>query len=240
MRSSTNRTIDGDAIKFEVVHSQVDKQPVADFISIMHPCTIKKLGISENNYIILEHEVTTPNASENLILKIESIVVSSDNKCVDANLRKELKPEQICLDQTYREALAIKRGEMVTVITTKMKMGLQDRFKDMINFQKSVVRVQPNPTYMERKIPIICVCDEMINSIGAVMGDRIIIESTNKMGRIKITATCAPLTPPMQEMHDQIGFNNKQKNDDEINSNTIYCGDYDKAGIRANVLCNHK
>ncbi|MGI0010972.1 MAG: hypothetical protein ACREAE_06205, partial [Nitrosopumilaceae archaeon] len=53
---------------------------------------------------------------------------------------------------------------------------------------------------MEHKTPVVCLCEEMMNSIGVSAGDRIKIESNHA----KIIAKCAGLTPGMQEFHDFI------------------------------------
>lgn len=71
-----------------------------------------------------------------------------------------------------------------------------------MNFQRIIVRSQLNHTYLERKIPIVGLCVEMINAIGVSYGDRIIISSPDNSKRLSVI--CAPLTPSMQRFHDEV------------------------------------
>ena len=145
--------------------------------------------------------INKQDGKKSKILKILSPIISSTNKLIDeTNSQSQINENEISLDQTYRSALGVVAGDYVDVIFPEKSMGYDEKILSMMNFQKSVVRVQGNATYMERRASIVCMCEEILNSIGAVYGDEIVIESHNK----KIKARCTPLSPMMQKFHDYV------------------------------------
>ena len=187
-------------IRLNVIPSSVIKQPFSDFIAILHPDKMKELKVHTTDYVVLENIIKTRDGKKSRLLKISSPLISSKNKLIDKEITNSITTEDISIDQTYREALGIHTNQSITIEIPKKRMGLDERLLDKMNYQKAIVRVQPNATYMERQTPIVCLCEEMINSIGAIYGDRIVIESYNK----KIIVECAPLTPLMQKFHDYV------------------------------------
>jgi hypothetical protein len=94
--------------------------------------------------------------------------------------------------------LGLSVDKKVILSRTSKKYGLMDRLLTQLDYQKAVARVQANAPYMENRIPVVCLCEEIITSIGANYGDRIEVESNNN----KIIAKCAKLTSSMQQFHD--------------------------------------
>jgi len=117
-----------------------------------------------------------------------------------SKMENKLEPGEIGIDQTYREALGLEVGEKVDIKKTNAKYGFKERLLTSLNYQKAVVRVQQNAPYMESKTPVACICEEIVNSIGAQYGDMISVEARGK----KINVKCAKLSPFMTEFHDSI------------------------------------
>lgn len=158
-------------------------------------------------------ELETKKTKDNLVvgetrfMNIDAQVIDTDhpNSLLkeDEKLSDEyqkLDDNQVGIDQTYREALGLDKGENVKVIPSRKKFGLIDRIFTYLNYQKAVVRVQQNGPYMEAKIPVVCLCEEILNSIGANYGDKIIIETSNGLIPVK----CAQLSNTMLEFHNFI------------------------------------
>lgn len=185
--------------------SSVERQPFADFVVILNDDTIRRLDARPGGCAILESAIAS-KAGESRTLRIEAVIVSEDDENVDTESVGKIQCDEICMDQTCREALFVDVGDAVRVSIPheRRRMAAKDRLLNRMNFQKSVLRVHPNSTYMERKIPVVCVCEEMINSVGARYGDRVIIESAGASDRSEATAVCAPLTPAMQRFHDRV------------------------------------
>lgn len=204
---------------------------------------MKKLQLNPNDYVKLEHIIVytgkddnTPPKNEPRTITINARLVSSKNDLVD-NHQEELKEDEICIDQTYREALGLKIDDKICIKGPSKKFGFGESILSKMNFQKSVVRVQANASYMERQIPIACLCEEMITSIGAVYGDRIIIESH----KTNIIAKCAPLTPLMQKFHDYVSqptLNDKERKD-LGNETKGYFDDPKEWGLQSKMLLDH-
>jgi formylmethanofuran dehydrogenase subunit D len=187
----------------------VKRQPSSDFIVIMHPSDMKELNIKDNDYVKIENVIH--NKEEEKKIEILGLVINSEHKyskmtSLDPDV---LKPREIGIDQTYREALALTVGDKVVISQTKIRQNLKERFLSFLNYQKAIVRIQANAPYMEHKIPVVCLCEEMMSAIGAEYGDRINVESTNS----KIKAKTAKLTTSMREFHD---FLLDKSNEDEI------------------------
>ena len=70
------------------------------------------------------------------------------------------------------------------------------------------MRIQANAPYMEHKLPVVCLCEEMMTAIGASYGDRIKIESVNNS---KINVKAAKLTTSMQDFHDFVLDNSNEE-----------------------------
>jgi hypothetical protein len=87
---------------------------------------------------------------------------------------------------------------------------------------------------MERLIPVVCICEEMITSINAVYGDQIVIESDTK----KIRVTCAPLTPLMEKFHDYVSnpTADKKEKEDLKEETKGYFDDPTEWGLTSDVL----
>jgi len=113
---------------------------------------------------------------------------------------ENLKEGEIAIDQTYREALGFDIGEKIEIRKTKQRYGFKEKLLSRLNYQKAVVRVQPNAPFMENKTPVACICEDMVSSIGAEYGDIIMIEVKDR----KISVKCAKLSSFMSEFHDAI------------------------------------
>lgn len=163
------------------------------------------MGMQDGGCVILEKTIKhkpKKGDEESIVLRIESPVISSSDSMVDSS--NEVEDEEICIDQTYREALAAEPDQAIQVTHLKTSIGIAEHILHRMNFQKSVVRVQRNAVYMERRVPVVCLCEEMVESIGAAYGDRIIVESAAGPKVKKIAARCAPLTSLMQKFHDYV------------------------------------
>ena len=133
-----------------------------------------------------------------------------------SKMKGELEPGEIGIDQTYREAIGLEVGESVDVKKTDAKYGFKEKFLTNLNYQKAVVRVQQNAPYMENKIPVVCICEEIMNSIGAQYGDMILVQAKNK----EISVKCAKPTPFMTGFHDAIVGTTLSKGEiDAVNKN---------------------
>ena len=194
--------------------TDLTEQPFPDFVSVLHQNVMKKLKIKPYDYIILKIIITHPITDEGRILRIRSPVIPITHKNVEPSMREDFTEGDIGLDQTYRDSLFIKTGYKVDVYIPETRVKLIDRILYSMNFQKATVRVQTNAAYMERKIPVACLCDEMMNSIGAGFGDHIIIESVGAKKGVKISAIAAPLTSTMQKFHDSV-IKSKPKSPEE-------------------------
>lgn len=174
------------------------KQPSTDFIIILHPTDLKKMKIKANDYVKLKNTIT--NGTETLDLEILAQIINSEDNLSKMNSKSldSLKPGEVGVDQSYREALGLQIGKKVSLSLTKKKYGFMEKLLTLLDFQKSIVRVQANAPYMEHRTPVVCLCNEILNSIGATYGDRIVVESDNT----KITVKCTSLIPSMQEFHD--------------------------------------
>jgi len=173
---------------------------MADFVVVMHPNNMKE-KFQKNHYVELSKTIEAKGKKRTL--KILAPVISSNDKLIDKYPKngKPLTENQIGVDQTYREAIGIKEHDQITInCKNNKKIDFTEILLGKMGFQKSIVRIQPNATYMERHIPVVCLCEEMITSINAVYGDQIVIESDKK----KIPATCAPLAPLMEKFHDYV------------------------------------
>lgn len=172
---------------------------MADFVVVMHPNDMEK-KFQKNNYVELSNIIEAKG--EKRILKILAPVISSNDKLIDKYPKNgPLTEKQIGVDQTYREAIGIKEQNQITInYKNNKKINFTEILLGKMNFQKSIVRIQPNGTYMERRTPVVCLCEEMITSINAVYGDRIVVESDTK----KIIVICAPLSPLMEKFHDYV------------------------------------
>ncbi len=159
---------------------------------------MKKLKLNNNDYIMLRNIVS--NGTERKELEIFAQAISSDHKYSRMTFSDphHLNAGEIGVDQTLREALALKIGDKVILSTTDKKHGLMEKFLALLDYQKAVVRIQANAAYMEHKIPVVCLCEEVIATMGAAYGDTIEVESNNN----KIVSKTAKLTTSMQEFHD--------------------------------------
>ncbi len=187
-------------VKVKIRSSNVKNHPYADFIGLLTPKLLKDMNIHPPHYVRINKVISHQNKQKNL--EINVLVVSSESEISNlSSLCKDpLRDDEIGLDQTYRESLDVQIGEEIEIINTDQKFSLKERFLNKLNFQKAVVRIQANAVHMERQIPIACLCQEMIDSIGAKYGDKIILESTSG----KYTVKCIPLAPRMQEFHDYV------------------------------------
>jgi formylmethanofuran dehydrogenase subunit D len=196
--------------EYTIRPTTVKKQPSTDFIVIMHPSDMQQLNIKDNDYVKIENVIRKKQQQQQQQEEIEKIelfglVINSRHRysemtSSDPSDPKLLKPGEIGLDQTYREALALNLGHKVKISKANARQNLNERFLSLLNYQKAVVRIQANAPYMEHKIPVVCLCEEMMSSIGAEYGDRINVESTDN----KINAKTAKLTTSMQQFHDFI------------------------------------
>ena len=187
----------------------VKRQPFADFIVIMHPEDMKELGIKDNDYIKIGNVIS--KGEEKKEIKITTLVINSEHKLSKmTSLDKAscLKEGEIGIDQTYREALALKKEDKITISKTNKRYGLKERFLSFLNYQKAIVRIQANAPYMENELPVVCLCEEMMTTIGASYGDRIKIESVNNS---KIKTKAAKLTTSMQDFHDFVLDNSNEE-----------------------------
>ncbi len=176
----------------------VKKQPSTDYIAILHPSDMKKLKIYNNDYINLKKTVS--NGTDTKELQVLAQVISSEHKLskMTSSDPNALKPGEVGIDQTCRESLGLMVGEKVILSKTNRKYGLIDKLLSRLDYQKAIVRVQANAPYMEHKIPVVCLCEEIVSSIGANYGDRIVVESNSN----KMIAKCAKLISSMQDFHD--------------------------------------
>jgi hypothetical protein len=176
----------------------VKKQPSTDYIAILHPSDMKKIKVGDNAYINLKKIVS--NGKETKELQVLAQVISSEHKLskMTSSDAKALKPGEVGVDQTLRESLGLVVGEKVILSKTNRKYGITDKLLTRLDYQKAIVRVQANAPYMEHKIPVVCLCEEIVSSIGANYGDRIVVESNNN----KIIAKCAKPISSMKEFHD--------------------------------------
>lgn len=229
-------------MEFKVQKTTLKRQPFPDFVSILTPKGLEELEAQDGGCVILENTIKRKpekgGEEESIVLRMESPVISSSNGAVDSD--NEAGDDKICIDQTYREALAVEPGQTIQVTPSKARIDTAQHILRKINFQKSVVRVQPNASYMERKVPVMCICKEMVESIGAAYGDRIIIESVAGLEGKKIEVRCAPLTFLMQKFHDYVL--SSIADDDERNrlknETKTYFTDPNDWGIRSNVCGN--
>jgi len=56
-----------------------------------------------------------------------------------SKMKGNLKPGEIAIDQTYREAIGLEEGESVDVKKTNTKYGFKEKFLTNLNYQKAVV-----------------------------------------------------------------------------------------------------
>ena len=208
----------------KVIKSDVLKQPVADFIVIMHNNDMVDLNLKEYDSVILE------NASDNINQTIDATIIKHNNNNIPREIRNKIKPGIISMDQTCRNTILLNNNDQVN-ITKPHKKDRLGRFKKKHAAQKAVVRVQPNSTYMERKIPVMCICDEMLISINAAMGDQIKVEFNNKTTHREITVRTAPLTSNMQKFHDNI-ISKKSKKVNKTSTGVYF-------GIQTTITCNN-
>ena len=207
----------------KVVKSEVLTQPVADFIIIIHNNDMADLNLKEYDSVILE------NTSDNIKQTIDATIIKHDNDKIDKQTMGKIQPGIIGMDQTCRNTILLDDNDKV-IITKSPKKDWLGRVKKKYSAQKAVVRVQPNSTYMERKIPVMCICDEMLISINAAMGDQIKVEFSNKDEHREITVRTAPLTPNMQKFHDSIITKNYKKTA-KVTTGTYF-------GIPTTISCN--
>lgn len=208
----------------KVIQTDVLKQPVADFIIIVNYKDMVELDLKEYDTIILE------NTSDDVRQTIDAIIIRHDNDLVNNTIVKKIRPGIIGMDQTYRNTMLLHDNDEV-IITKSPKRDWFGRLKRKHSAQKAVVRVQPNSTYMERKIPVMCICDEMLVSINANMGDQIKVEFSDKNEHRELTVRTAPLTPNMQKFHDSI-ISKRDKKSSKIETGTYF-------GISTTVACDH-
>ena len=170
---------------------------------------MKELGIKDNDYIKIGNVIS--KGEEKKEIEIATLVINSEHKLSKmTSLDKTscLKKGEIGIDQTYREALALKKEDKITISKTNKRYGLKERFLSFLNYQKAIVRIQANAPYMENELPVVCLCEEMMTAIGASYGDRIKIESVNNS---KIKTKAAKLTTSMQDFHDFVLDNSNEE-----------------------------
>jgi formylmethanofuran dehydrogenase subunit D len=134
---------------------------------------------------------------EKKVLEIYAQVISALHS---TSKIKNLVCGNVGIDETYRNALGLRKGERVRIVKTKKRYGFKQKLLTSLNYQKAVVRVQQNVPYMEQRIPVVCLCDEIVNSIGARYGDQIIVETKDR----SLSVRCARSTEQMEEFHDLV------------------------------------
>ncbi len=180
--------------QFFIHWTDVKRRPWSDFIIIMNREDMNNNKINELDYVLLKHTIGESNKKT---LEIAALVISQDNEFV---CMKQLEKGNLGVDQTYREALFIHEHEKLEVLKIERKYDSGEKFLGKMNFQKVVLRVQYNSSYMEQQIPIACISDEILKGMGIKYGDRIIIESTFR----KIIAKCAKPDPNMETLHQKL------------------------------------
>lgn len=200
--------------RFIVKPTHVKKHPSTDPIVILHPFNMDELNINSYDYVSLRNTVhykdkSDEDKSKTLEMSVQAIScrdkyskMSWENEDYYPNDKDKLGKHEIAVDQTCREALVLKVKVPceVTLFTTHRKYSIGKKLLTRLDYQKAVVRVQKNDAYYERKTPVVCLCEEIMKSIGAEYGEKLEVEHKNKI----IIAKSAKLTVTMKDFHDQV------------------------------------
>ncbi len=160
---------------------------------------MKEMKIKEYDHVILEKK---QREEQKGTFKIRSLVISDKDGAV--NKEYHLEKNEVGLDQTYREALSVDVGEEINITRSKTKRRIKEQMLNRINFQNAIVQIHENSIYKEQKIPVICICEEMLNMINAEYGDEITIDAAEDSDKEKTKAKCMPLTSSMKQRHDEL------------------------------------
>ena len=196
-------------MEFIVKRTLVKEQPSIDRIVILHPDNMAKLKINNYDYINLKNTIHYNDKSKEL--KISAQAISNEHKFSrmltgDENEYPDndniLGKLEIAVDQTYREALALtlKPRCEVTLSKTDKKYDIKEKLLSRLDYQKAVVRVQKNEAYFERKTPVVCLCEDAMEAVGADYGDNLEVEFNEKRTIVK----SAKLTVTMKDFHDYV------------------------------------
>jgi hypothetical protein len=195
-------------MEFTVKRSSVVKQPSTDYIVILHPYDMEKLKVETNDYVNLQNTVYGLGGEKKLeisaqVFGVENYPLSLMTAAYDnepVTVENLLFEGEAGVDQTYREALGLRLGQKVTISKAERKHRPMERLVTRLDYQKAIVRVQGNAAYFERKTPVVCLCDEVMTSIGVNYGDKIEVEYKDNRTVVK----CAKLIPGMQLFHDLV------------------------------------
>ena len=204
------------------LNDDVEKFPILRNIKKLTGSVKFEMEGMESKIFPVREESGEKIVTEQKFLRTHAHLFSINNDLSEIN-EKKLGKGEIAIDQTYREALGLEKGETVDIKKTDDRFGVKESVLRRLNYQRAVVRVQQNAPFMENKTPVVCVCEEMVESIGAKYGDNIRIEAKGN----KITAKCAKLSSYMTEFHDSV-VGRKLSQDEMVKLNAKYEGTWIK------------
>ena len=195
----TRRPPEGVDLVVTETSGRVSDRP--DYVGFLHKEDMDQAGIKDGSYVMISNRVRTADGVVDIRLAVLVFEMTSE---ILQQLRPEVsagfKKGMIAMDQTYRDALGAASGTTVSLVRALSNSSVAERLTNVMRFQRVIMRANLNHTYLERRVPMAGVCEEMTTAVGVQYGDKVIVSSPDNTKSIAMI--CAPLTPSMQEFHD--------------------------------------
>jgi formylmethanofuran dehydrogenase subunit D len=185
-----------DVLLLRVSETHVPVHKYTDYAIIVTEKNMKCLHLKEGHYVTLLNPCVGSRDGKPLQILARMMTLEKLNNISELKLNSE----QIAADQTCRDALFIRPGDMIIISNPHIGPVWNERSLTWLDYQKAVVRVHENREFMEHKTPVACLSEDIMSSIGVNYGDRLEVEYMKPAGAI--TVKCAELTQRMKELHN--------------------------------------